>query len=440
MEIYTGLIMEYLIERATNINPKDDLEKLLKSKKNLRVKLGVDPTAPDVTLGWYAILRMLKKFQDYGHTAVLILGEFTAQVGDPSGKSETRKVMGENEIDDNAKGVLPIIKNILNENNLEIVSNKDWLSKLTIQDMMELASKTTLAQMMERDDFSKRFSDNSPISLLEFFYPLYQGYDSVAVKADIEIGGNDQLWNLMLGREIQKSYDLSPQIAMTFPQLNGTDGSSTNADDRILFDETFVDKIGLFNINTLGSGGQALKVNSAGSAFEFGSAGGLVKLSHSDFSGSSSVEFGDTLITDTYLTYLVETKLIFSANAGLQFQISPDNGVTNSYTTTFSYQHSRNDSSSSGGSKVTSSNYMTTGWSPGNQTGDVLLMTINLQNFRETTGYKWIKVHGNINAQGSDYTWEGGGELKLETKQNYFKIYPASGTMTGYATIYGFLK
>ena len=225
MEIYTGLIMEYLIERATNINPKDDLEKLLKSKKNLRVKLGVDPTAPDVTLGWYAILRMLRKFQDYGHTAVLILGEFTAQVGDPSGKSETRKVMGENEIDDNAKGVLPIIKNILNENNLEIVSNKDWLSKLTIQDMMELASKTTLAQMMERDDFSKRFNDNNPISLLEFFYPLYQGYDSVAVKADIEIGGNDQLWNLMLGREIQKSYDLSPQIAMTFPLLVGTDGS-----------------------------------------------------------------------------------------------------------------------------------------------------------------------------------------------------------------------
>ena len=225
MEIYTGLIMEYLIERASSINPKDDLEKLLKSKKNLRVKLGVDPTAPDVTLGWYAILRMLKKFQDYGHTAVLILGEFTAQVGDPSGKSETRKVMEENEIDDNAKGVLPIIKNILNENNLEIVSNKDWLSKLTIQDMMELASKTTLAQIMERDDFSKRFSVNSPISLLEFFYPLYQGYDSVAVKADIEIGGNDQLWNLMLGREIQKSYDLSPQIAMTFPLLVGTDGS-----------------------------------------------------------------------------------------------------------------------------------------------------------------------------------------------------------------------
>ena len=225
MEIYTGLIMKYLEDRATNINPENDFKNLLESKNKLRVKLGVDPTAPDVTLGWYAILRMLKKFQDYGHTAVLILGEFTAQVGDPSGKSETRKVIGELEIDDNSKGVLPIIKNILNDDNLEIVSNKDWLSKLSIQDMMDLASKTTLAQMLERDDFSNRFKDNNPISLLEFFYPLYQGYDSVAVKADIEIGGNDQLWNLMLGREIQKSYKMDPQIAMTFPLLVGTDGT-----------------------------------------------------------------------------------------------------------------------------------------------------------------------------------------------------------------------
>ena len=167
---------------------------------------------------------------------------------------------------------------------------------------------------------------------------------------------------------------------------------------------------------------------------------GMVKLSHSVASAASSIAFGDTLITDNYLEYYVVTKLIFSANAGLQFQISPDNGVTNSYTTTFSYQHSRNDSSSSGGNKVTSSNYMQTGWSAGNQTGDVLLMTINLQNFRETTGYKWIKVNANMNANGSDYTWEGGGELQLETKQNYFKIYPASGTLTGYATLYGMVK
>ena len=140
------------------------------------------------------------------------------------------------------------------------------------------------------------------------------------------------------------------------------------------------------------------------------------------------------------MNIIVVTKLIFSANAGLQFQISPDNGTTNSYTTTFSYQHSRNDSSSSSGGKTTSSNYMATGWSPGNSTGDVLLMSINLQNFRETTGYKWIKVNANMNANGSDYTWEGGGELQLQTKQNYFKIYPASGTITGYATLYGMVK
>ena len=216
--------MKYIEERSSAINPYVDYEELLKSKKKLRIKLGVDPTAPDVTLGWYAILRALRKFQEYGHTAVLILGEFTAQVGDPSGKSETRSVLEENVIDSNSKGVLPIIKSILHSDNLEIVSNKEWLSKLSISDMMNLASSTTLAQMLEREDFSKRYDDKNPISLLEFFYPLFQGYDSVAVHADIEIGGNDQLWNLMLGREIQKYYNMQPQVAITFPLLVGTDG------------------------------------------------------------------------------------------------------------------------------------------------------------------------------------------------------------------------
>ena len=216
--------MKYIEQRSSAINPYVDYEDLLKSKKKLRIKLGVDPTAPDVTLGWYAILRALRKFQEYGHTAVLILGEFTAKVGDPSGKSETRSVLEENVIDSNAKGVLPIIKSILHSDNLEIVSNKEWLSKLSISDMMNLASSTTLAQMLEREDFSKRYEDKNPISLLEFFYPLFQGYDSVAVHADIEIGGNDQLWNLMLGREIQKYYNMQPQVAITFPLLVGTDG------------------------------------------------------------------------------------------------------------------------------------------------------------------------------------------------------------------------
>jgi len=216
--------MKYLQDRASAISPIEDLDKLIKSKKSLRIKLGVDPTAPDVTLGWYAILRALSKFQEYGHTAVLILGEFTAQVGDPSGKSETRTKLESDEINENAKGVLPIIKNILNKGKLEIVSNNDWLSKLTSSDLVNLSSSTTLAQMLEREDFSSRYSNNSPISLMEFFYPLFQGYDSVAVKADIEIGGHDQLWNLMLGREVQKFYSMNPQVAMTFPLLVGTDG------------------------------------------------------------------------------------------------------------------------------------------------------------------------------------------------------------------------
>ena len=216
--------MKYIEQRSSVINPLPDFMKLKENKKSLRIKLGVDPTAPDVTLGWYAVIRALKKFQEYGHTAVLILGEFTAQVGDPSGKSETRNLIEEKEIDTNSKGVLPIIKNILDKDNLEIVSNKDWLGKLDVNKIMELASSTTLAQMLEREDFAKRYSDKNSISLLEFFYPLYQGYDSVAVKADIEIGGNDQLWNLMLGREIQKYYKMEPQVAVTFPLLIGTDG------------------------------------------------------------------------------------------------------------------------------------------------------------------------------------------------------------------------
>ena len=216
--------MKYLEERASAIQPLDSFQELVKSGKKLRVKLGVDPTAPDVTLGWYAIIRALKKFQEEGHTAVLILGEFTAQVGDPSGKSETRTLLEESDVSENSKGVLPVIKNILHKENLEIVSNKDWLSKLTTSELVNLASSTTLAQMLERDDFSKRFENNNPISLMEFFYPMFQGYDSVAIKSDIEIGGHDQLWNLMLGREIQKFYNLDPQVAMTFPLLIGTDG------------------------------------------------------------------------------------------------------------------------------------------------------------------------------------------------------------------------
>ena len=216
--------MKYLEERATNIEPLSDYKEISKNK-NLRIKLGIDPTAHDVTLGWYAILRMLRKYQESGHTAVLILGEFTAQVGDPSGKSDTRNRLEANEINDYSNSVLQIIKDILHKDNLEIVSNNDWLGSLTIHELLELTSSTTLAQMLERDDFANRFKSQSPISLIEFFYPLFQGYDSVATRADIEIGGTDQLWNLMIGREIQKFYNQKPQVAMTFPLLVGTDGT-----------------------------------------------------------------------------------------------------------------------------------------------------------------------------------------------------------------------
>ena len=215
--------MEYIKSRASHIEPLEEFDKLHKDNP-LRIKLGIDPTASDVTLGWYAILRMLRKFQELGHTAVLILGDFTAQVGDPSGKSDTRLRIEQSDVDKYSKDVLNVIKDILLPDNLEIVSNNDWLSKLTTSELMNLASSTTLAQMMEREDFSSRYSNNSPISLLEFFYPLFQGYDSVAVKSDIEIGGTDQLWNLMMGREIQKYYDIKPQVAITFPLLIGTDG------------------------------------------------------------------------------------------------------------------------------------------------------------------------------------------------------------------------
>ena len=215
--------MDYFKQRASNIEPLEEFTKI-KNNEKLRVKLGIDPTASDVTLGWYAILRMLRKFQEEGHTAVLILGEFTAQIGDPSGKSDTRNRIRSKDVSKYSGNVLSIIKKILHKENLEIVSNKDWLKSLSVNEMLELASSTTLAQMMEREDFSTRYSNKSPISLIEFFYPLFQGYDSVAVKADIEIGGSDQLWNLMIGREIQKFYNMKPQIAMTFPLLIGTDG------------------------------------------------------------------------------------------------------------------------------------------------------------------------------------------------------------------------
>ncbi len=206
------------------IVPESELADRLGQGRPLRVKLGLDPTAPSVTLGWAVVLRKLRHFQELGHTAVLIVGDFTAQVGDPSGKSETRKRLSAEEVNGYADRLLDQFAKVLLPEPLEVRYNSEWLSKLDMAQVLELTSKVTVAQMLERDDFRKRFDGQQPISVMEFMYPLLQGYDSIAVEADIELGGADQLWNLMMGRVLQERYGQRPQIALTMPLLLGTDG------------------------------------------------------------------------------------------------------------------------------------------------------------------------------------------------------------------------
>ena len=210
---------------ADRVAPEDELEQKLELDRPLRVKLGVDPTAPSVTLGWAVVLRKLRQFQEMGHTAVLIIGDFTAQVGDPSDRSETRKRLTKAEVDGFAENVLRQFNRILLDENLEIRRNSEWLASMDMAQLLELTSAATVAQMMERQDFAKRFAEGVPISVMEFLYPLFQGYDSVAVGADIELGGTDQLWNLMMGRTVQERYGMDPQVALTVPLLVGTDGT-----------------------------------------------------------------------------------------------------------------------------------------------------------------------------------------------------------------------
>lgn len=216
--------LQQLLERTDTVVPEADLAERLRSGRPLRVKLGLDPTAPSVTLGWAVVLRKLRQFQDLGHTAVLIVGDFTAQVGDPSGKSETRRRLSAEEVRGYAEAVLTQFQRVLAPEPLEIRYNSDWLAPLTMADVLELTSKATVAQMLERSDFANRYQAGAPISLMEFMYPLLQAYDSVAVEADVELGGADQLWNLMMGRVVQERYGQRPQVAMTMPLLVGTDG------------------------------------------------------------------------------------------------------------------------------------------------------------------------------------------------------------------------
>lgn len=203
---------------------REDLAAKLEEGRSLRVKLGLDPTARDVTLGWAVPLRKLRDFQDAGHTAVLILGDFTARIGDPSGKSETRPQLTKEEVKANAEACLEPLMDVLSEENLEVRYNSEWLEPMDLSDLLNLTSRYTVAQMLERDDFSKRYRDHRPISVVEFMYPLLQAYDSVAIEADVELGGTDQLFNLIVGRDLQRSFGQPPQVVMTVPLLEGLDG------------------------------------------------------------------------------------------------------------------------------------------------------------------------------------------------------------------------
>jgi tyrosyl-tRNA synthetase len=213
-----------LTRRAEHVVKTEDLADRLKEGQKLRVKLGLDPTARDVTLGWAVPLRKLRDFQDAGHTAVLILGDFTARIGDPSGKSETRPQLTKEEVQANAEACLEPLMDVLSSDNLEVRYNSEWLEPMDLPDVLNLTSRYTVAQMLERDDFSKRYKEQRPVSIVEFMYPLLQGYDSVAVKADVELGGTDQLFNLIVGRDLQRSFGQPPQIVMTMPLLEGLDG------------------------------------------------------------------------------------------------------------------------------------------------------------------------------------------------------------------------
>ncbi len=215
-----------LLRGTDQVVPPDELAERLGDGRLLRVKLGLDPTAPAVTLGWAVVLRKLRQFQELGHKAVLIVGDFTAQVGDPSDRESQRKRLSAGEVRGYADSVLNGFKKVLiwDDSVLEVRYNSEWLAKLDMGDVLELTSKVTVAQVLERGDFQKRFSDNQPISLMEFMYPLLQGMDSVAVDADIELGGSDQLWNNMMGRVLQERYGKRGQMVMTMPLLVGTDG------------------------------------------------------------------------------------------------------------------------------------------------------------------------------------------------------------------------
>lgn len=218
-----------LIRKGTKeILPEEEMvrkiEASIKTKKPLRIKLGADPSRPDLHIGHGVVLNKLRNFQDLGHQAVLIIGDFTAIIGDPSGKNKTRPALTLQETRENAQSYFDQAGIILDTERLEIHNNSDWLNKLSFEDVIILSSKYTVARMLERDDFSKRYSEGIPISVHEFMYPLAQAYDSFAIRSDVEIGGTDQKFNFLVARDIQREYGQEPQVILTMPILEGTDG------------------------------------------------------------------------------------------------------------------------------------------------------------------------------------------------------------------------
>jgi tyrosyl-tRNA synthetase len=217
-------LWERLRERAVEIHVADHLCERLRRGDKLRVKLGLDPTAPDIHIGHLAVLDVLRLFQDEGHTAVLIVGDYTAQIGDPSGRSETRPMLSREQVETNARTYLDQVYRVLGRELTEVHGNSEWLAEMSAADILHLLGKQTLQSVLQREDFAKRLHDEAPIGAHEILYPFSQGYDSVAVRADLEIGGTDQLFNLLFGREIQRGYGQEPQDIAVFPLLEGPDG------------------------------------------------------------------------------------------------------------------------------------------------------------------------------------------------------------------------
>jgi len=214
-----------IIKRGTvDIVSEEELLEKIKKKEVLKVKAGFDPTAPDLHLGHVVLLRKLRQFQDLGHEVYIIIGDFTATIGDPTGRNETRPPLSKEQVLENAKTYAEQAFKVLNPERTKLVYNSQWLEKMTARDIVGLTSKYTVARMLEREDFSKRFKEGIPIYIHEFLYPLFQAYDSVAIEADVELGGTDQLFNLLIGRDIQREYGQEPQVAITMPLLVGLDG------------------------------------------------------------------------------------------------------------------------------------------------------------------------------------------------------------------------